>query len=290
MIMRPKSARRGEDLALEGAADILEVDVDAAGAGGVELGGELGAVVEAGGVAQRLDGEAAFLGAAGDADGAGAGEEGELAGDGAHGAGGGGDDDGLAGLGLADIGHAEIGGEARHPEQAEGEARMRHGGDAGEAGGGDGAVLLPAIAADDAVAGREASGVGALDGADAGAFHDGAEGDRGRVGLGGAHAAAHVGVEREELVAEQDLAVRGGGDVRVVELEAIGGGGAFGAAAEEDLLVGHRGALGCSALRGVEIGGGRFAEGGEDGGGGGVGVEIVFGVPLDADGEAACGG
>ena len=105
-----------EDLA----ADVLEVDVDALGRGGLELGGEVaGLVVDAGVEAELLRHVAALVGAAGDADGAAALDLGDLADDRADRAGGRRDHHRLAGLGLADLEQAEIGGPAGHAEPAD---------------------------------------------------------------------------------------------------------------------------------------------------------------------------
>ena len=105
--------QRVEDLA----ADVVEVDVDALRAvlreGGLHV---LGLVIDGGIEAQVLDDVVAFLGSAGDADGAAALDLGDLAGDGADGAGGARKDDGLARLGLTDIQQAEVGRQSGHAE------------------------------------------------------------------------------------------------------------------------------------------------------------------------------
>src|SRR5215469_5207075 len=85
-------------------ADILEIDIDALGAGRLELPREIGRiVVETFIEAELVLDEAAFLGAAGDADRAAALDLGDLPHDGADRARGGSDDDRLARLRLADL-------------------------------------------------------------------------------------------------------------------------------------------------------------------------------------------
>src|SRR5690606_24198931 len=105
------------------AADILEIDVDAAGNGFPELLREVRVVaVDAGVEAECLDHEAAFLRAAGNADDAAALYFGDLADDRADRAAGGSDHDRFTFLRLADPEQAVPCGEARHAENAQ---RMR---------------------------------------------------------------------------------------------------------------------------------------------------------------------
>src|SRR5712691_831826 len=108
-----------EDRLLHRAADILEINIDAVGAGAVELGAEVSPMID-----RRVEPEivrdiAAFLRPAGDADDPRAVTLGELSGDRANRARGRRDDHGLAGFGLADVGEADIGGHARHAEDPE---------------------------------------------------------------------------------------------------------------------------------------------------------------------------
>src|SRR5262249_53625869 len=88
--------------ALYRAADILEIDIDALRASDGERGGEVAAMVEAGIETELLGHVAAFLGAAGDADDAATLALSELSGDRADRPRRGGDDNRLAGPGLAD--------------------------------------------------------------------------------------------------------------------------------------------------------------------------------------------
>ena len=103
------------------AADILEIDVDALRAGVLQLRREIGvAMIQALVEAELFLDVAALVGAAGDADGAGAGDLRDLADRGADRAGGRGHHHGFAGLRLADLVQARIGGHAGHAEHADG--------------------------------------------------------------------------------------------------------------------------------------------------------------------------
>ena len=107
---------RVEDLA----ADVLEVDVDALGAGRLQVALEVARlVVDAGIEAEFLHDVVALRLAAGDADRAAAPGLGELADHAADRAGGGGHHDRLPGLRRADFLHAEPGRESRHAEAAQ---------------------------------------------------------------------------------------------------------------------------------------------------------------------------
>ena len=89
--------------------------------------GEIGAaVVDAGVEAEFVDDVAAFFGAAGNADDAAALELGDLADHRADRAGGSGDHDGFAGLRLANVEQAHVGGEAGHAEDAQRQRRFGH--------------------------------------------------------------------------------------------------------------------------------------------------------------------
>ena len=98
------------------AADVLEVHVDAVGAGGGQLLRQVGVVaVEAGIEAQLVDHRAALGRAAGNPDHPAAQDLRDLPDRRAHRAACGGHDHRLAGLRPADVGQAHVGGEARMP-------------------------------------------------------------------------------------------------------------------------------------------------------------------------------
>ena len=193
------------------AADVLEIDVDALRAGGLELLREIRRAVVDGGVeAELLDQRSALVGAAGDADRAAALDLRDLADERADRPGRRGDDDGLAGLRLADVEETRIGGHARHAEHAErGRGRRRRGVDLAQLLAVEHGVFLPAAHAEHEVAGRELRVVRAHHLADGAAGHDLADADRLGVGLRVAHAPAHVRVEREPERAQQHLARAG---------------------------------------------------------------------------------
>jgi hypothetical protein len=109
----------------------------------------------------------------------------------------------------------------------------------------DRGVLLPAAHADDLVAGLEARVARLDDLADRAADHHLVERLRLRVALAVVHAAAHVGVEREEMVAHQHLAVGERRQRRLDEAEIGCRRFALRARCEKDLFVGrHVGLLG----------------------------------------------
>ena len=94
------------------------------------------------------------------------------------------------------------------------------------------------IAAEHRVARREAGRAGGHHLARRLPLHHRADLDRLGVGLRVRHAAAHVGVERQEARAHQHLALRGLGRRRFADLEIVRRGLALRAAAKQDLQVG----------------------------------------------------
>ena len=225
------------------AADVLEVDVDAVRAGLGELLAEVGVlVVDAGVEAVGADHVLALVLGAGHADHAAALELGDLADHLADGAGGGGYHHGFALLRLADFIQAHVGGEAGHAEHAHGGADRRLGRVqlAHRLGRIDG-VFLPAARAQHVVALLEVAAARFHHLADGGAFHHRAFLDAGGVGLGGAHAAAHVGVQGQIDGAHQHLAFAHFGHGAFLELEVFVTGHAGGAFGENDLTIGSHG-------------------------------------------------
>ena len=115
-VLRGALQHRVEDLA----PHVVEVHVHVVRGGLAELLAEVGRLVVDGGVeAELLRQHAALVGAAGDADDAGAAELGDLAGDGARGAAGTRHHDGLSRLRVPDPQHAEVRRQARDAERAE---------------------------------------------------------------------------------------------------------------------------------------------------------------------------
>jgi hypothetical protein len=232
------------------AADVFKVAVDAVGAGVLERLGQrarvavVRLVIDAGVKAQLLGGVAAFVGAARNAHrtaAPGLGQRGKGA---AHRAGGGAHHHGVARLGRNDLDQPVPGRDAGHAHGAQ-VVRQGHMGGVHLAQGAGGvgidhAVLLPATHAHHLVA-RGVLGVAALDHlAHRAADHHAVQRLGGGVALALVHAAAHVGVQAEVVVAHQHLAVlqrrRVGGD----EAEVLHRGFALGAAGKQDLLVaGH---------------------------------------------------
>src|SRR5665811_2317700 len=92
----------------------------------------------------------------------------------------------------------------------------------------------PTAVGEDEVTGHEIGVPGFDDFTDSAALHDIADLDRGRIRLCGAHASAHVRVERQVDGAQQHFAFGGCRDVDRLDLEVRGGGFAFGSRREQD--------------------------------------------------------
>ena len=179
------------------------------------------------------------------------------------GAGGAGDEDGLAGLGVAEVEEADVGGEAGAAEGAEVVLGMGVGGvELFEGGAGGGEDLAPAEAAADEVAGGEVGVAGVEDAADGAAVADVVELPGVGVAWGVAHAAAHVRVDGHPEVADEDVAVGGLGVGGADEAEVGGVGEGVGAVEEADFAW-HGWLLG--AGRDGRGGKGRLAGGGREG-------------------------
>ncbi len=190
------------------AADILEINVDALGAGGGELGLEIGvAMIDAGVETQLRHREVALVWPAGDAHGATSLQLGDLADHRADAARGRSHRHRFARLGRADIEQPHIGGEARHAQHAQRLRGLRHAGGQGEQVAPVAErVILPAAIGEDQGPLRE-FGVARLDHArHRAAGHDSADLDRFGVGRRVAHPPAHIGIEGEEQGAQQHLA------------------------------------------------------------------------------------
>ncbi len=204
------------------------------------------AVVDAGVEAEFVTHVGAFLGSTGDADRAAARHLRELTHDRTHGAAGCRHQHRFAGLRLADLVQAVPGRDARHADGTEvGRERDVLGLDLVQAGAVRDAVLLPAEVADDRVTDSELRVLGGFDDAGRAADHRLAERLRRRVRLGVVHAAAHVRIERQEVIAHQDLAGADARDRNALETEIVRRDGAtLRAAGKDDALVGlgHGGA------------------------------------------------
>ena len=157
-----------------GAADVLEIDIDALRAGSRQVLGEIGrAMIDRGVETQLLAHMPALVGAAGDADGAGAGHFGELPDQRADRAARGRDDHGLARFRLADRVQARIGREAGHAEHAEpGRDRRQLGVELAQSGAVRGRVGAPAGRCQHDIADRIAGMLGRGHLADALRRHD----------------------------------------------------------------------------------------------------------------------
>ena len=198
-------------------------------------------MVDAGIEAELACDEAALLRPAGDPDRAASLDLGDLPDHRADRARGGRHHDGLAGLGLADLEQSHIGSHARHAENAErGRDRRRRRIELAQPSAARQRVVLPAAIAEHDVAGRVARMARLDDLADRAADHRRPDGGRLGIGFRGAHAAAHVGVERQIARAHQQLALAGLGDRRLGELEIVEAGRALRPALQQDLAVGSR--------------------------------------------------
>ena len=233
----------GEDGVEDLAADILEIGIDALRTLLVEHRAyiALGLVVEAGVVARLAHRPLALLLVAGAAHDPGAGELGELARHLADRAGRRRDEHRLARLGLADVPDAVPGSEARHAEHAEiGRQRQARGVDLAQALAVMDRVRRPVQHAHHDVALGVARVLRLDDLADRAAGQRLVELEGRRVGAQLGHARPHVGIERQETLGDQDLALGKGGQRNGLGAEAVLGDVALGAPGEDDLLdVGH---------------------------------------------------
>lgn len=241
------------------ATDVLVVDVNALGSQALEsLERLLGLVVEAAVEAELLGDEVELLVVADGADDGQALVLGELADELADGAGGGGDEDGLALLGDADVVEGRVGSETRHAEWAEEELGVEVVGVLDHVGGlgdflGENSVLCGGGLEEraDLVAGLELGVVALEDGGDAAVGDGRVQFKSGSVGLdvGRAHAATLVGVEGDVVDLDGDAA--GGRGLLGVEAIVLDGD----VLAGDDLLAGvgdvceglvlHHGCYGC---------------------------------------------
>jgi hypothetical protein len=206
----------------DGARGVVEIDVDAARARVRERGLQIARLVVDGGVVAELVAAQRRLGrAARDADSAATGELRDLADRRAHRARRGRDDDRVAGTRRTDVEEREVCGHAVQAQNAERarERQVRLPDLARDLAAVAHRVLLPPEHAHDPVAGRVA-GVARSDHLAAGErTHHLADAHRRRVVRDGAHPAAHRGVDREEVVPDQEFAVPEIGHRRDGELE-----------------------------------------------------------------------
>ena len=148
---------------------------------------------------------------------------------------------GLAGLGLDDLDQPVPGGHARHADRTQ-VMRQRHVGGvhlAHRAGcfGIDHAVFLPATHAHDLVAGAETGRAALNHFARRAALHHLAQCLRYGIAFAVVHAAAHVRVQAQEMVAHQHLAVLQSGRRAADQLEVAGAGFALRPVVQQYLLV-----------------------------------------------------
>src|SRR6266403_939531 len=230
------------------ATDVVEVHVDALGAGVAQHRRQVRhAVGHAGVEAQLLQDVLALVLGARDAGDATAADLRELADDGADGAGGGGHDDGLTGLGLGDVVEAHVRRQAGHAEDAE------RGGDRrrlrvelerterpdARAGGLRDVVRLPATVGEHEIARREGGVARFHHLADGAADHRLSQLHGRRVRLHVVHPAAHVRIQREPDGAHEDVALLRLGQRRVDDLEIARLGLAHGTVAQQHAAVRH---------------------------------------------------
>ena len=221
------------------AADVVEVDVDTVGSGPAHLTQQVTLApvddfVEAE-VAQPGD----LVRAAGDADDPAPLGLGQLGDGGSHSAGRGRDEDGVTGLGPADVLEPEPRGHAGHPERAEPGA---HRGDVEVEAGDplpvrDRVLTHPEGTAHDVTDG-EVVVLGRDDGAGAEGAHDGADLHRRQVGAHVVEPAAHRRVERDLLQLDEELPRPRLCDLGRGELPGARVGAALRAGGETDLLRG----------------------------------------------------
>ena len=136
--------------------------------------------------------------------------------------GGGGDHDGLAGLRLADVEQADVGGQPGHAERRQRQRRLRHRGiKLAQAAAIGQQPVLPAGVGDHAIADGEIRVLRRGDLRDRLADHQAA--DRHRCGIAGVgvHAAAHVRIERQVFGLQQQLAGTGLGNRQPFDAEVL---------------------------------------------------------------------
>ncbi|MCY1298223.1 hypothetical protein D9M70_476970 [compost metagenome] len=190
------------------AADILEIAVDAFGARGGELLGEIrSAVIDRRIEAEHVANESALVRTTRNADRARALDAGDLADGRADGAACGGHDDRLARLRLADRQQSCIGGEAGHAQNAErGRQRCRRRIELAQVRTARQRIALPAGMGEHEITVAEIRVARAHDAGNCAALHNRADLHRLGIGPAGVHAPAHVGIEREVEDFEQNLA------------------------------------------------------------------------------------
>src|SRR5712692_3923847 len=203
------------------AADVLEVDVDAFGAGLLEAAMELARlVVDAGIEAQLAADVVAFLLPARDTDRAAAPDLRQLPHHAADRARGGRHHQRLARLGLSDVLQPEIRRYSRHAENAQ-VTRQRHAAAVDLRGFPGSSVELPAELRQDVIAFFQFFIPRFDHFTDGLPDHDLADVDALDVALGVAHASAHVRIEREPQVLHQHLALAGLRDGRLFDPEIV---------------------------------------------------------------------
>src|SRR5208337_4275756 len=205
--------------------NIFEIDINAVGSGGSKVLLPAGVFVVDGGVkAELVLDPLAFVVAAGDPNDAAAVNFADLAYDAAGGASGRGDDQGFAGLRLADFEKAEIGGEAVDAEKAEkiGVGEEGNGRKFLEGAGflaGNENVVLKASEAGNLVTLFEVGRAGSDDFGEAEGEHDATESDGRHVLRDVGHPNAHGGINGEIFDAGEGLAILEGGKSGLGELE-----------------------------------------------------------------------
>ena len=238
------------------ATHVVEVDVDTTSVErGPELSDQVAVAVVVGGVEAELVGQPGdLLGGAGRAgDVRGAEQLRHLSRQGPDGTGGAGDVHDLALGQPPDPGQPDVGGEPGHAEHREvrrrrDPARVDPSGLAGVEEG----VLAPAGHVVDHVADRQRRVLAGHDLAHGAALHGRAERVGLDVGLGVVHPAAHVGVDRQHGVADQDLTRPRGGQLDLDEGEVVGNRSADRAAGQVDLAgAGAHGSRSCQGIHQV---------------------------------------
>src|SRR5262249_13526522 len=223
------------------ATDVLKIDVDALGAGCLELLGEAARlVVDAAIEAQLLGHIAALRGPAGDADGAAAFDLGDLTHQRTNGAGGCRHDDRLAWFRLTDVEETEVGGPSRHAEPTDPTLERRlvridldHALAVGDG------VPLDAEHALHGIADLERGVVRLLDNASGPSAHDLAELHPGDIGPSLVHPARHRRIERNVRDPDAHLAGAGLGQRTILNGEIGARHHASWAAGELDQAVAH---------------------------------------------------
>ncbi len=202
-----RGVQQGQNRIQNSAADVFKVDIDTVRHSLFQQFGKARRlVIDAGIKAERIDHMRTFISATRDTDHTAAHDLGHLTHGRAHRATCGGNNKRLAFFGFADLGQSAVGRQPRHAHHAKRPGRVlrvfAHVDRAHAIGQG---IILPATASHNPIASFKALHIRCHDLRDRAANHHAADLNRDSIGLRVAHPAAHIGVKRQVLIAQQHL-------------------------------------------------------------------------------------